>query len=53
MGRYRVNVKYSIELSSDKSKVIKNFWMHKGARRKLYLDEQRIRNITLQIQTNL
>ena len=53
MGRYRVNVKYSIELSSDKSKVIRNFWMHKDVRRKLYLDEQRIWNITLQIQTNL
>ena len=39
--------KYSIELLSDKSKLIKKFWMHKGVRRKLFLDEQRIWNVTL------
>ena len=38
--------KYSIELLSDKSKLIKKFWMHKGVRRKLFLDEQRIWNVT-------
>ena len=38
--------KYSIELLSDKSKLIKKFWMHKGVRRKLFLDEQRIWNLT-------
>ena len=39
--------KYSIELSSNKSKLIKKFWMHKGVRRNLFLDEQRIWNVTI------
>ena len=39
--------KYSVELSSDKSKLIKKFWMQKGMKRKLVLDEQRIWNVTL------
>ena len=39
--------KYSVELSSDKSKLIKKFWMQKGVKRKLVLDEQRIWNVTL------
>ena len=39
--------KCSIELSSNKSKQIKKFWMHKSVRRKLYLDEQRIWNKTI------
>ena len=47
MGRYRVSVKYSIELLSNKSKVIKKFWIHKGVRRKLFLDKQRIWNVKL------
>ena len=47
MGRYRVSVKYSIELLSNKSKVIKKFWIHKGVRRKLFLDKQRIGNVKL------
>ena len=39
--------KYSVKLSSDKSKLIKTFWMHKSTRRKLFLDEQRMWNVTL------
>ena len=39
--------KYSVELSSNKSKLIKKFWMHKGVRRNLFLDEQRIWNVTI------
>ena len=39
--------KYSIELSSNKSKLIKKFWMHKGVRRNLFLDEQKIWNVTI------
>ena len=39
--------KYSIKLSSYKSKLIKKLWMHKGMGRKLFLDEQRIWNVTL------
>ena len=39
--------KYSIELSSNKSKLIKKFWMHKGVRRNLFLDEQIIWNVTI------
>ena len=39
--------KYSVKLSSDKSKLIKTFWMHKSTRRKSFLDEQRMWNVTL------
>ena len=39
--------KHSIELLSDKSKLIEKFWMHKGMGRKLFLDKQRIWNVTL------
>ena len=39
--------KYSIELSSNKSKLIKKFWMHKGVRRNLFLNEQIIWNVTI------
>ena len=47
MGRTELAFKYSIELSSNKSKPIKKFWVHKGVRRNLFLDEQRIQNVTL------
>ena len=39
--------KYSMELQSDRSKLIKKLWMHKGVRRKFFLYKQRIWNITL------
>ena len=39
--------KYSIKLSSNKSKQLKKFWMHKNVKRKLFLDKQRIWNVTL------
>ena len=39
--------KHSIELLNDKSKLIEKFWMHKGMGRKLFLDEQRISNVTV------
>ena len=38
---------YFIELPSDKSKLIKKVWMQKDKRRTLFLDQQRIWNVTL------
>ena len=38
---------YFIELPRDKSKLIKKVWMQKDMRRTLFLDQQRIWNVTL------